>query len=140
MLNIEYTSIIAPEDGRIGKRAVESGQMIAAGQAVMALVEPNPWVNANFKETQLGRIRVGQKVEIAIDAIPDHKFAGHVESIAAASGSTYSLLPPDNATGNFTKIVQRIPVKIVFEPGSVNGYEDRIAAGLSTIVSVRVRE
>lgn len=140
LLNIEYTSIVAPADGRIGKRSVESGQMVGAGQAVMALVEPNPWINANFKETQLGRIRVGQEVEIKVDAIPDHKFKGKVESIAAASGATYSLLPPDNATGNFTKIVQRVPVKIVFDPGETTGYEDRIAAGMSTVVEVRVRD
>jgi membrane fusion protein (multidrug efflux system) len=140
LLNIEYTSIVAPADGRIGKRSVESGQMVGAGQAVMALVEPNPWINANFKETQLGRIRVGQKVNIKIDAIPDHEFSGTIESIAAASGATYSLLPPDNATGNFTKIVQRVPVKIVFDPGATTGYEDRIAAGMSTVVEVRVRE
>jgi membrane fusion protein, multidrug efflux system len=139
MLNIEYTSIRAPANGRIGKRSVESGQMVGAGQAVMALVEPDAWINANFKETQLGRIRVGQPVEIKIDAIPDHKFSGKVESIAAASGATYSLLPPDNATGNFTKIVQRVPVKIVFDPGATTGYEDRIAAGMSTVVEVRVR-
>ena len=139
LLNIEYTTIRAPEDGRIGRRSVETGQVVGAGQALMALVEPNPWINANFKETQLGRIRVGQEVEIGIDAIPDHKFKGRVDSIAAASGATYSLLPPDNATGNFTKVVQRVPVKIVFDPETVKGYEDRIAAGMSTEVSVRVR-
>jgi membrane fusion protein (multidrug efflux system) len=139
LLNIEFTQVTAPESGRIGKRSVETGQVVAAGQALMALVEPNAWINANFKETQLGRIRIGQAVTISVDAIPDHKFTGHVESIAAASGSTYSLLPPDNATGNFTKVVQRVPVKISFDPESVKGFEPRIAAGMSTEVSVRVR-
>ena len=139
-LNLDYTMIRAPATGRIGKRSVETGQVVAAGQALMALVEPDSWINANFKETQLGKIRVGQKVEISIDAIPDHKFTGVVDSIAAASGATYSLLPPDNATGNFTKVVQRVPVKITFDPASVKGYEDRIAVGMSTEVSVRVRK
>ena len=139
LLHLEFTSVVAPTAGRIGKRTVETGQEVQAGQALMALVEPNPWIDANFKETQLGRIRVGQKVDISIDAIPDHKFTGTVDSISAASGATYSLLPPDNATGNFTKIVQRVPVKIVFDPVSVQGYEDRIAAGMSTEIKIRVK-
>ena len=138
-LNLDYTIIRSPATGRIGKRSVETGQVVAAGQALMALVEPESWINANFKETQLGKIRVGQKVTISIDAIPDHKFSGVVDSIAAASGSTYSLLPPDNATGNFTKVVQRVPVKITFDPASVKGYEDRIAVGMSTEVSIRIK-
>lgn len=137
-LQMEYTNIVAPEDGVIGKRTVETGQMIQPAQALMALVEPNPWIIANFKESQVVHIRPGQEVSISVDAISGHEFKGKIESIAPASGSTFSLLPPDNATGNFTKIVQRIPVKIVFDPDSVRGFENRIAAGMSTEVTVHI--
>jgi membrane fusion protein, multidrug efflux system len=138
-LQYEYTSIKAPSDGKIGKRNVEVGDQVQVGQALMALVEPNPWVEANFKEHQVSHIRVGQKVTISVDSIPDKTFIGHVDSVAPGSGSLFSLLPPDNATGNFTKIVQRIPVKIVFDADSVKGYEDRLVPGMSTEVSVKVR-
>ena len=136
-LQYEYTNIVAAEDGKIGKRSVETGELIQPGQALMALVEPNPWIEANFKESQVSNIRVGQEVEIKIDAIPGHTFTGKVESIAPGSGSTFSLLPPDNATGNFTKIVQRIPVKIVFDKESAQGYENRLVSGMSTDVTVK---
>jgi membrane fusion protein (multidrug efflux system) len=138
-LRFEYTMINAPEDGRIGKSTVETGQLVQPGQALMALVEPKPWVVANFKETQLSKVRVGQKVHIGIDAIPDHEFEGVIQSIGAASGATFSLLPPDNATGNFTKIVQRIPVRIEFDPASLKSYENRVSAGMSTEVTVQIR-
>lgn len=138
-LQYEYTKIIAPEDGKIGKRNVETGEQIQPGQALMALVEPKPWIEANFKENQVVHMRVGQKVQVHIDALEGPEFEGHVESISPGSGSTFSLLPPDNATGNFTKIVQRIPVRIVFEPESIKGYEDRLVSGMSAEVSVRVR-
>ena len=138
-LQLEYTTITAPEDGQIGKRSVETGQQIAAGQALMALVERRPWIIANFKESQLVNIRAGQQAKITIDAIPDKVFEGTVENIAGASGATFSLLPPDNATGNFTKIVQRIPVKVVFKPESIRGYEDRIRSGMSTDITIDIR-
>jgi membrane fusion protein (multidrug efflux system) len=137
-LQYEYTTILASEDGRVGKRSVETGEIVQAGQALMPLVESHPWIEANFKEHQVANIRAGQKVEIKVDAIPEKHFEGTVESIAPGSGSTFSLLPPDNATGNFTKIVQRIPVKIYFDPESIKGYEDRFVAGMSTEVTVKV--
>jgi membrane fusion protein, multidrug efflux system len=138
-LQYEYTTVQAPASGKIGKRNVEVGDQVQTGQALMALVEDNPWVEANFKEHQVAHIRVGQHVEIEVDAISGHKFEGKVESIAPGSGSLFSLLPPDNATGNFTKIVQRISVKIVFEKESVMGFEDRLIPGMSSEVSIKVR-
>ena len=137
-LQYEFTKIVAPADGTVGSRSVESGQLVVPGQALLALVEPEPWVVANFKEGQLAKIRVGQRVEIEIDAIPGHTFEGTVNSVSPGSGATFSLLPPDNATGNFTKVVQRVPVKIVFEKESLKGFEDRVVAGLSSYVSIKV--
>jgi membrane fusion protein (multidrug efflux system) len=137
-LQYEFTKIVAPTDGTVGSRSVESGQLVVPGQALLALVENEPWIVANFKEGQLAKIRVGQKVEIEIDAIPGHRFSGTVNSVSPGSGATFSLLPPDNATGNFTKVVQRVPVKIVFEKESLKGYEDRVVAGLSSSVSIKV--
>lgn len=137
-LQLSYTKIVAPTDGRVGNKTVESGNRVQLGQALMAIVEPNPWVVANFKETQLRAMHPGQRVEIKIDSIGGKTFVGVVNSIAPGSGATFALLPPDNATGNFTKIVQRIPVKIIFDPVSVRGYESRIAPGMSTVVSVEV--
>lgn len=137
-LQYEFTKILAPTDGTVGSRSVESGQLVVPGQALLALVEPEPWIVANFKEGQLAKIRVGQKVEVEIDAIPGHTFEGTVNSVSPGSGATFSLLPPDNATGNFTKVVQRVPVKIVFEKESLKGYEDRVVAGLSSYVSIKV--
>ena len=105
----------------------------------MAVVERDVWILANLKETQLAQVRVGQTVAVEIDAIPDHDFVGKVQSFQPGSGSTFALLPPDNATGNFTKIVQRVPVKIVFDPGSVRGYESRIYPGLSVRPRIDLR-
>ena len=118
-LQLEYTDIVAPEDGKIGKRSVESGQQVLPGQPLFALVEQKPWITANFKENQFAHIKVGQEAEITVDAIPGRTFKGHVESLAPGSGSTFALLPPDNATGNFTKIVQRIPVRVAFDLDSI---------------------
>jgi membrane fusion protein (multidrug efflux system) len=128
-LQLSYTTIIAPADGVIGKKTVETGERIQPGQALMAVVERNVWVLGNFKETQLGRMRVGQHVDVKIDAIPDHKFSAHIDSLQPGTGSTFALLPPDNATGNFTKIVQRVPVKIVID--DVGEYRARVVPGLS---------
>jgi membrane fusion protein (multidrug efflux system) len=100
------------------------------------VVEPDVWVVGNFKETQLAHMRVGQPVRITIDSIPDKVFAGRVDSFAPATGNEFALLPADNSTGNFTKIVQRVPVKITFNPDSVRGYETRVRAGESAIVKV----
>ena len=106
---------------------------------LLAVVEANPWVEANFKETQVAHIHPGQKASLTVDAVPGKIFEGRVVSIAPASGRQFALLPADNATGNFTKIVQRLPVRIEFDKESVKGYEDRLVPGLSVVASVRVR-
>jgi membrane fusion protein, multidrug efflux system len=118
-LQLSYAVIKAPVAGFISKKNVEAGQFVQAGQPLMAIVQQgngqnDVWVSANFKETQLARMHPGQKAEIEVDAYPGVTFHGRVESLAAATGARFSLLPPDNATGNFTKVVQRVPVKIVF--------------------------
>ena len=138
-LNRKYTTIVSPVDGVVGGRSVEAGNTVMPAINMLAIVEGNPWVEANFKETQVAHIRKDQEVSLSVDAIPDHEFKGRVVSIAPASGRQFALLPADNATGNFTKIVQRLPVRIEFEKDSLKGYEDRIVPGLSVIVSVRVR-
>lgn len=138
-LRLEYTEIVAPEDGTIGARSVETGEGVQPGQALFSLVENTPWIVANFKEGQTAHIKPGQEVEIDVDAAPGYTFKGKVESLAPGSGATFALLPPDNATGNFTKVVQRIPVKIVFDPASLRGYGRPLAAGMSSTVTVHVR-
>jgi membrane fusion protein (multidrug efflux system) len=138
-LQLSYTVIKSPVSGRIGKKSVEDGQRVQIGQPLMAVVEDQPWVIANFKETQLERMRPGQPVELKIDTFPNHTFRGHVDSLAPGSGNEFALLPPDNATGNFTKIVQRIPVKIVFDQDSMHGYEDLLAPGMSAVVTVTTK-
>ena len=113
-LQLSYGTVIAPATGVVSKKDVEVGQLVQAGQPLMAIVEGTElWVVANFKETQLRKMRVGQRVDFTVDAYPKKEFRGRVESFSAATGAKFSLLPPDNATGNFTKVVQRIPVKIV---------------------------
>jgi len=113
-LDIKYTIITAPFDGQIGKKTIQEGQLIQPGQTLAFLVNKSEekWVLANFKETQVGSFKTGQAVKIEVDAFPDEKFSGVIESLAPTTGSRYSLLPPDNATGNFVKIIQRIPVRI----------------------------
>jgi membrane fusion protein (multidrug efflux system) len=135
-LQLSYTVIAAPTSGRVGRKSVEVGQRLQAGQPLLAVVEDDLWIVANFKETQLEKMRDKQPVEIKIDSFPSHVFQGHIDSLAPGSGNEFALLPPDNATGNFTKIVQRVPVKIVFEPESVRGYENLISPGLSAVVTV----
>ena len=136
-LQLSYTTIVAPTDGVIGKKTVETGMRVQPGEALMAVVEQNVWVWGNFKETQLARMRVGQHVEVEIDAIPDHTFSAHIDSFQPGTGSTFALLPPDNATGNFTKIVQRVPVKIVFD--NIGNYRNRVAPGMSCEPKVDLR-
>jgi len=136
---LAYCAITSPGDGRIGNKNIEVGNRVQVGQALFALVDPDFWITANFKETQLQHMHPGASVEIAIDAIGDHRFAGKLESIAPATGAQFALLPPDNATGNFTKVVQRVPVKVVFDRDSLRGFEDRLRPGLSTVVSVRIK-
>ena len=135
-LQLSYTNIVAPSGGRVGRKTVEVGQRIQPGSPLMAIVEGDYWITANFKETQMKDIKPGQKVEVKLDAFPNHPFVGRVDSVSPASGAQFALLPPDNATGNFTKVVQRIPVKITFDPQSIKGYESRITPGMSAAVSV----
>jgi membrane fusion protein, multidrug efflux system len=137
-LQLSYTDITSPTNGRIGNRRVEIGQRVQPGQALMAVIQERPWVVANFKETQLQNLRTGQPVNIKIDSFSNHEFKGRIESIAPGSGAHFSLLPPDNATGNFTKIVQRIPVKIVFDSDGLKGYESLLGPGMSAEVTVQV--
>jgi len=136
---LSYATVYAPTDGRIGNKNVEEGNRVQVGQALFALVEPEVWIIANFKETQLRKMRVGQPVEFTVDALGSRVFSGKVDSISPASGAEFALLPADNATGNFTKVVQRVPVKIVFDPESVREVVDRLRPGFSTVVSVRVK-
>jgi membrane fusion protein (multidrug efflux system) len=137
-LQLSYNTITAPVAGRTSKRSAELGAYVQPGQTLIAIVEPEIWVDANFKETQLAKMRVGQRVEITIDALPGHEFAGTLESFSPASGAQFAMLPPDNATGNFTKVVQRVPVRIRLAPESVRGFEDRLRAGLSVVVAVQL--
>jgi membrane fusion protein (multidrug efflux system) len=136
---LSYVTLKAPTAGRIGNKNVEVGNWVQTGQTLMVLVEPEIWLEGNFKETQLAQIRAGQPAEITIDAIPGHTFMGKVESFAPATGAQFALLPADNATGNFTKVVQRVPVRVLFEPAALKGFEDRIRPGLSADVDVDVR-
>ena len=116
-LNLDYTHVVAPQDGRVTRRNVEMGNYLQSGAQIMALVTPEVWVTANFKESQLNRMRPGQKVEFEVDAYPSLKLRGHVDSIQLGSGSRFSAFPAENATGNFVKIVQRVPVKVVIDEG-----------------------
>ena len=136
-LNLSYTKIYAPEAGYITKKSVEPGNIVGAGQALMALVSDRLWVVANFKETQLRRMQPGQRATLRIDAYPQRRFRGRVDSIMSGAGARFSLLPPENATGNYVKVVQRVPVKIVFdEPLPA---ELKIGPGMSVVPEVRVR-
>ncbi len=135
-LNLSYCQIVAPVAGRVGKKSVEIGQRIEPGQALMSIVQPDMWVSANFKETQMSKMKKGQRAEVKIDAFPDVAFKGYVDSFSPASGAKFSILPPDNASGNFTKVVQRIPVKIVFDQKEAAAFSDRLAPGMSCVVTV----
>jgi membrane fusion protein, multidrug efflux system len=140
-LELEYSKIQAPMDATVGKREVEPGMVIKAAQTMTEAVDSSSrWIVANFKETQLNEMRVGQKVEIEIDAIKGKKFSGVVESFAPGSGASFALIPPDNATGNFTKVVQRVPVKIVLSEDSIRNFEDVLVPGMSAYAKVRVVE
>src|ERR1700733_4235960 len=133
--NFGYTRIVAPEDGMVSERKVRAGQLVSPGTQVLTLVQSDVWVQANYKETQLGHMRAGDDAEVKVDAFPGAVFHGKVDQVAPASGSQFALLPPDNATGNFTKIVQRVPVKIVLQPGQTE--LDRLRPGLSVIAAIR---
>jgi membrane fusion protein (multidrug efflux system) len=136
-IDLDRTVIRAPIDGVIGNRAVRVGQYVKAGTQLLSLVPNAVHIVANFKETQLDHMRPGQQVEISVDAFPDHKLAGTIESFAPASGAEFSLLPEENATGNFTKIVRRVPVRIALPAGNpLNGL---LRPGLSVVVDVDTR-
>jgi membrane fusion protein (multidrug efflux system) len=133
--NLGYTRIVAPEGGIVSERRVRTGQLVSPGTQVISLVQSDVWVQANYKETQVRRLRAGDPAEIRVDAFPGVIFRGKVDHVAPASGSQFALLPPDNATGNFTKIVQRVPVKIVLDASQANA--ERLRPGLSVIATVR---
>jgi membrane fusion protein (multidrug efflux system) len=134
-LNLSYARLTAPQDGRVTRKAVQGGDYVQVGQKLMALVPTNPFVLANFKETELKGIRPGQPVKITVDSIAGRVFSGHVDSIQAGSGAAFSLLPPENAVGNFVKVVQRVPVKIVFD-NPVEA-EHALGPGMSVVPLVR---
>ena len=134
---LSYTRIVAPEDGIVGERRVRSGQFVSPGTQIVSLVERPVWVQANYRETQLKRIRAGDPSEITVDAFPGLVLKGRVAEIAPASGSQFALLPPDNATGNYTKVTQRVPVKIVL--GENQAGAERLRPGLSVIATIRTK-
>lgn len=138
-LQLSYVEIRAPADGKVSKKSLEMGNRIQAGQALLALVQPDVWVTANFKETQLARLRAGQTAQVWVDAYPGRPVAGVVDSFAAASGSQFALLPPDNATGNFTRIVQRVPVKVRLNQDELRAAGVWLVPGMSTEVRIRAR-
>ena len=134
-LDLSYTTLTAPVDGLITHRAVEVGQYLQPGQGVLAIVAEHVWVTANFKETQLARIKPGQSVAIHLDVVPHRQFKGHVDSIQAGTGAQFSLLPPENAAGNYVKVVQRVPVKIVFDETDLPA----LPLGASAVPAIRVQ-
>ena len=135
-LNLSYTQIVAPQSGRVSRKAVSVGDMVTKGQVVTQLVAGQPWIVANFKETQLARMRPNQKVTIRVDAFPDMKLEGHVRAVQPGTGARFSLLPPENATGNFIKVVQRVPVRIDLDnPGDA---AQLLVLGLSVVPKVDV--
>lgn len=136
-LELSYTKLYAPDDGRVTNKSVEDGALVQSGQPLMAIVPGDVWVTANFKENQIGDVRPGQSVEITVDAYPDKVFKGHVDSIQAGTGARFSLLPPENATGNYVKVVQRVPVKIVFDEPPDSAH--LLAPGMSVVPEVKVR-
>lgn len=137
-LNLSYTAIVAQFDGQLTSISLEPGQMVQAGQSLFNIVSTNNyWVVANFKETQMKRMEIGQDVEVEVDALPSHKFKAKVSSISPATGNTFALLPADNATGNFVKVVQKIPVKILFDDPS-DPFLQKIKAGMNVVVDVHI--
>ncbi len=136
-LNLSYTKIVASRDGRITARTVELGNYVQPGQALFTLVPKDVWVVANFKETQLAYMRPGDPVELRMDAYPNRTFKGKVDSLQAGTGARFSLLPPENAVGNYVKVVQRVPVKIVFDEALPDDVD--IALGMSVVPKVKVK-
>ncbi len=140
-LNLSYTVITAPADGYLGRRTIEQGQLVSPGQTITTLIpDSKKWVVANFKETQMARIRPGQKVEITVDAMHGKRFAGTVTAISQATGSKYSMVPTDNSAGNFVKIQQRVPVRIDFNGSLDDTANSRMAAGMMCEIKVDVKD
>ena len=137
-LNQSYSKVYAPEDGRVTRKSVAAGDYVQAGQSMFALVPDDVWITANFKENQIRLMRPGQPVEIDVDALPGHEFEGRVDSIQAGSGAAFSLLPPENATGNYVKVVQRVPVKLVFNQQPDAGLP--LGPGESVVPTVKVQD
>jgi len=138
-LQLQYTEVRTPIDGVVSKRSVEVGQVVQMGQPLLAIVPLHDvWVLANFKETQVARIRPGMRAEVWVDGVPDRAFTGSVNSLSAGTGARFSLLPPENATGNWVKVVQRVPVKILLDAREF-GNPHTLRAGMSVIVTIRVR-
>ena len=137
-LNDSYTKVFAPESGRVTRKSVEPGDYVQVGQNLLALIPSNIWVTANFKENQLRLMRAGQPVEIEVDALGGKKFKGHIDSIQMGSGAAFSLLPPENASGNYVKVVQRVPVKIRFD--SVPDVGLPLGPGESVVPTVKVQD
>jgi membrane fusion protein (multidrug efflux system) len=138
-LQISYTVITAPVDGIVSKKTIQPGQLVQAGQSLFSIVnEEGLYLTANFKETQMESLRIGQEVHIKVDAFPDHDLKGTVESFSGATGAKFSLLPPDNATGNFVKVVQRVPVRIKLDK-SDSAFFNRLRPGLSAKVVVNTK-
>ena len=137
-LALSYTKLYAPQDGKVTKKSVEPGEYVTVGQPLLAIVAKDVWVVANYKETQLKHMRVGQKVLVSVDAYPGKKLNAHIDSIQSGTGARFSLLPPENATGNYVKVVQRVPVKIVFDedPNELS----RLAPGMSVVPQVHTKE
>src|SRR5262249_12740534 len=133
-INLGYTRIVAPADGTVGERQVRPGQLVSPGTQVMTFVAAARWVAGNFRETQLTNIKPGDPAEVRVDVYPGQVFKGRVLEVAPASGSQFALLPPDNATGNFTKVVQRVPVKIALDNSTLT---PQLRPGLSAEVRVR---
>ena len=136
-LQLSYTKIYAPEAGRVTRKSVELGALVQVGQPLLAIVPGEVWVTANFKESQIGTIRPGQSAEITVDAYSDKTFKAHVDSIQAGTGARFSLIPAENATGNYVKVVQRLPVRIRMNQGQ--DPEHRLRLGMSVEPKVWVR-
>ena len=136
-VNLGYTQIHSPGDGMVGERQVRTGQLLSPGAQILTFVADTRWVQANYRETQLTHMKVGDPTEIRVDVYPNRVWKGHVLEIAPASGSQFALLPPDNATGNFTKVVQRVPVKIAFDDA---GRAAELRPGLSVVAEVRTKQ
>jgi membrane fusion protein, multidrug efflux system len=137
-LELSYTKIVAPCDGQVVRKSVEPGNYVQTGQSLLALVTTQLWVVANFKESQLAKMRAGQDALVRLDAYPDHRYKAHVDSFQAGSGSRFSLLPPENAVGNYVKVVQRVPVKLYFDEPLDRA--QALGPGMSVVPEVRVRD